>query len=99
MHFIVKKPVDYFTETCAFFSRTRENGLNIHISNPFISQGAHRALIDFTLSNARRFYSSMGNPLAVKGETRGILNAHFKFCCSIVVDVTNDKLSASRIVR
>ena len=23
--------------------------------------------IDFTLSNARRFYSSMGNPLAVKG--------------------------------
>ena len=24
-------------------------------------------LIDFTLSNARRFYSSMGNPLAVKG--------------------------------
>ena len=29
--------------------------------------GALRALIDFTLSNARRFYSSMGNPLAVKG--------------------------------
>ena len=25
------------------------------------------ALIDFTLSNARRFYSSMGNPLGVKG--------------------------------
>ena len=24
-------------------------------------------LIDFALSNARRFYSSMGNPLAVKG--------------------------------
>ena len=24
-------------------------------------------LIDLTLSNARRFYSSMGNPLAVKG--------------------------------
>ena len=24
-------------------------------------------LIDFTMSNARRFYSSMGNPLAVKG--------------------------------
>ena len=33
MYFIVKKPVDYFTETCAFFlSRTRENGLNIHSS-------------------------------------------------------------------
>jgi len=24
-------------------------------------------LIDFTLSNARRFYSSMGNPLGLKG--------------------------------
>ena len=24
-------------------------------------------LIDFTLSNPRRFYSSMGNPLVVKG--------------------------------
>jgi len=29
--------------------------------------GALMTLIDFTLSNARRFYSSMGNPLAVKG--------------------------------
>ena len=28
-----------------------------------------RALIDFTLSNARRFYSSMGNPLDEKGLT------------------------------
>ena len=27
------------------------------------------ALIDFTLSNARRFYSSMENPLGVKGLT------------------------------
>ena len=27
------------------------------------------ALIDFTLSNARRFYSSMGNPLKWKGLT------------------------------
>ena len=25
------------------------------------------ALIDFTLSNARRFHSSMGNPLGLKG--------------------------------
>ena len=29
--------------------------------------GVRRALIDFTLSNARRFYSSMGNPSARKG--------------------------------
>ena len=31
------------------------------------------ALIDFTLSNARRFYSSMGNPSGLKGLTVGIL--------------------------
>jgi len=30
------------------------------------------ALIDFTLSNARRFYSSMGNPLGWKG-LRGLM--------------------------
>jgi len=29
--------------------------------------GALRALIDFTLSNTRRFYSSMGSLLSVKG--------------------------------
>ena len=29
--------------------------------------GMLRALTDFNLSNARRFYSSMGNPSAVKG--------------------------------
>ena len=32
--------------------------------NPLAAEWALRALIDFTLSNARRFYSSMGNPLA-----------------------------------
>ena len=32
------------------------------------------ALIDFTLSNARRFYSSMGNPLGVKGLINIVLN-------------------------
>ena len=35
--------------------------------NPFTAVGVDRSLIDFTLSNARRFYSSKGNPLAVKG--------------------------------
>ena len=34
---------------------------------PFTALGTPRALIDFTLSKARRFYSSMGKPLAVKG--------------------------------
>ena len=37
--------------------------------NPLTADWALRALIDFTLSNARRFYSSMGNPLDGKGLT------------------------------
>ena len=37
-----------------------------NITNPLTAVGALRALIDFTLSNARGFYSSMGDPLAVK---------------------------------
>ena len=35
--------------------------------NPLTAEWALRALIDFFLSNARRFYSSMGNPLAGQG--------------------------------
>ena len=35
--------------------------------NPLTAERALRALIDSTLSNARRLYSSMGNPLAGKG--------------------------------
>ena len=34
--------------------------------NALPAVGALMTLIDFTLSNARRFYSSMENPLAVK---------------------------------
>ena len=41
------------------------------VFNPLTAEWALRALRDFTLSNARRFYSSMGNPLA--GE--GLMNA------------------------
>ena len=37
------------------------------VINPLTAKWALRALIDFILSNARRFYSSMGNPLAGKG--------------------------------
>ena len=58
----------------------RRNGQEIHrpmlkIStgkdafNPLTAEWAPRALIDFTLSNARRFYSSMGKPLDGKGLT------------------------------
>ena len=35
--------------------------------NPLTAEWALRALKDFTLSNARRFYSSMGYPLDGKG--------------------------------
>ena len=45
--------------------------LNETILNPFPTEWVLRALIDSTLSNARRFYSSMGNPLDGKGLTRG----------------------------
>ena len=41
--------------------------LTMHLINPFRSVGALMALIDFNMSNVRRFYLSMGNPLAVKG--------------------------------
>ena len=37
------------------------------VVNALTAVGALRALIDFTLSNARRFYSSMEITLAVKG--------------------------------
>ena len=37
--------------------------------NPLTAVGAPRALIYFTLSNARRFYSSRGKPLDGKGLT------------------------------
>ena len=35
--------------------------------NPLTAEWVLRALIDFTLSNAKRFYSSMGNPSAGRG--------------------------------
>ena len=35
--------------------------------NALTAVGALMTLLDFTLSNVRRFYLSMGNPLAVKG--------------------------------
>ena len=42
---------------------------SFHVINPLTAEWALRALIDFTLSNARRFYSSKGNPLDEKGLT------------------------------
>ena len=54
---------------------TKQNELlpNVELSlkwwliNALTAVGALMTLIDFILSNTRRFYSSMGNPLAVKG--------------------------------
>ena len=40
--------------------------INTSAINPFSSIGTLVTLIDFTLSNARRFYSAMGNPLDMK---------------------------------
>ena len=43
--------------------------INRNVFNPFPFEWVLRALKDFTLSNARRFYSSMGNLLDRKGLT------------------------------
>jgi len=55
--------------------------------NPLTAEWALRALIDFTLSNARRFYSSMGNPLDGKGLTMSQLILLFvgSIGCSVVL--------------
>ena len=58
--------------------------------NPLAAEWVLRALIDFTLSNARRFYSSMGNPLAVKGlRMRQHMNAAY-FRVAIISFVCNN---------
>ena len=46
--------------------------------NPLTAECALRAPIEFTLSNARRFYSSMGNPLDRKG-LKEIQNSNYYF--------------------
>ena len=54
------------------------------LSSPLTSERALRALIDFTLSNARRFYSSKGNPLDGKGlenEDDEISSGHEMLSC------------------
>ena len=46
--------------------------------NPFPFEWGLRALINFTLSNARRFYSSTGNLLDGKGLKDNFIFYHFK---------------------
>ena len=49
------------------------------IFNALTAVGALMTLIDFTLSIARRFHSSMGNPLAVKGLKSQFLVVRYEF--------------------
>ena len=46
--------------------RRRQRVMTTPRINALTAVGALMTLIDFTLSNASRFYSSMGNPFAVK---------------------------------
>ena len=55
--------------------------------NPFTPKSD---LIDFTLSNARRFYSSKGDPLGVKGLRSYVLKASMIKCQSLSLTNTND---------
>ena len=72
---VKKKPVprNKFTIKPSFYIRSNseidnnnKNDINIYV-NPLTAVGALRTLMDFILSNARRFYSSMGNPCQSTG--------------------------------
>ena len=71
-----------------YFDKT-ERSLAFHLRghapryNPFPSKWVLRALIDFTLSNARRFYSSMGNLL----DRKGISKPYSIICSTMIVSV------------
>ena len=61
--------------------------------NPLTAEWALRALIDFTLSNARRFYSSMGNPLDGKGLI--VSTDISRIVCVVIAIGNNQKVSFS----
>ena len=62
--------------------------------NPFPSKWVLRALIDFTLSNARRFYSSMGNLLDRKGlKCTLFVMATFNIRCTLSWSVSSSSVS------
>ena len=54
---------------CASLGNQKTHNLILPLDPPR-SVGALMTLIVFTLSNARRFYSSMGNPMGRKALTR-----------------------------
>ena len=55
------------------------------VVNALTAVGALMTLIDFTLSNARRFYSLIGNPF--RGESKGLTLA-FSFSDSVPTEIT-----------
>ena len=73
------------TQTGAHVMRRKSCAMQIQ-GITLTAVGAFVTLTDFTLSNARRFYSSMGNPLALKGLTTSktmsplIIQARFPRC-------------------
>ena len=48
------------------------------------------ALIDFTLSNARRFYSSMGNPLGLKGLNLVHITTILSYTSATIIIIKNN---------
>ena len=65
------------------------------VLNPLTAKWALRALLDFTLASARRFYSSMGNPLAGKGLQRQKLPINSltaEWALRALIDFTRQKL-------
>ena len=69
---------DFFLDFCGFLARTLSSlelnvdfyplifiSEHINVTKRFVP--AQDPVVDFTLSNARRFYSSMGDPLGSKG--------------------------------
>ena len=74
---------DFFFASCgSLFPFTRANAQwVIREFNPFTAMGD---LIDFTLSNARRFYSSKGKNLATKGLSSTLIYTSELILCSTI---------------
>ena len=60
-------PSKLFIEKYALISAVHMPHVHQNKWKPFNSHKCQMALIDFTLSNARQFYSPMGNPSEVTG--------------------------------
>ena len=77
---------------CYCYSITLRYCSSTSIINPLTAEWALRALIDFTLSNARRFYSSNGIPLDGRGlrNTFNILCKCFPLSGKVECEVTID---------